>query len=523
MKDYYYILGVTKNASPNEIKGAYRKLSKKFHPDLNDGDIFFEQRFKEIQEAYESLINNANSTNYENRESTQEEIIELPKIIVFESDKNIYNVGSTIKLSWASINGSIAALNLFGKVDLIGEKRIIIKEQKDKLELVLTVKNNLGQVSKSIFIDVRKVNKASKKDIMNINYWYLLIPVIIAFFVFKGLNKDNHYQDNYNLENINNNIKIENENTKFQKFYSLDPMFDESDNHRLRLFNKPYSLLQNYYDSFISAEKVSNVKKFYSETVLIHHNDKIISEEIATQKDIDNFYNEGIESFMIFVQPYDMITDFYQEYDISSTSVNFYIKKVNGKQVKISKKIYTILNKDNTEILGISSKEINPGIIERIIIDNRLNDDGINIRIADSGINMNTGDMPYKYCYGNGYACNNNCSKITIKVSGDADVIAIIKKDGQVYSHIFIEKGNSYSFSVPTGNYQPFFYSGTGWDSNKFISNVECGELIGGFLNNESMGKDDVQYLNNNILTYELIPQRNGNFNTKASNKNEMF
>jgi len=136
---------------------------------------------------------------------------------------------------------------------------------------------------------------------------------------------------------------------------------------------------------------------------------------------------------------------------------------------------------------------------------------------------MNTGDMPYKYCYGNGYACNNNCSKITIKVSGDADVIAIIKKDGQVYGHIFIEKGNSYSFSVPTGNFQPFFYSGTGWDSNKFISNVECGELIGGFLNNESMGKDDVQYLNNNILTYELIPQRNGNFNTKASNKNEMF
>ncbi len=527
MKDYYYILGVTKNASPNEIKGAYRKLSKKFHPDLNDGDIFFEQRFKEIQEAYESLINNANTTNYENKESAQEEILELPKIIVFESDKTFYIVGSTIKISWASINGSVAALNLFGKVDLIGEKRIIIKEPKDKLELVLTVKNNLGQVSRSIFVDVREVNKPIKRDSLNINYWYLLIPALIAFFVFKFLNKDKDFQDNYQSKNMNNNTKIENdfsnENTKFQKFYSQDPMLDESDIKKIRLFNKPYSLLQNYYDYFISDEQVPNVKKFYSETVLIHHSDNIISNAIATQKDIDNFDKEGIKSFRIFVQPYDMITDFYPTYDISSTSVNFYIQKVNEKHVKITKKIYTILNKSNTEILGISSKKITPEIIEEIIINSSLKEKDKNINVENSDLKMNTGDLPYKYCYGKGYECISNCSKITIKVNGDADVIVIIKKDGQVYSHIFIEKGNSYSFSVPTGNYQPFFYSGTGWDSNKFINNVECGELFGGFQNDESIGKDDVQYLNKNILTYELIPQRNGNFNTKASTKNEMF
>jgi DnaJ-class molecular chaperone len=56
IKDYYYILGVARNASQDEIKKAYRKLSVKFHPDKNDGDKFFEERFKDINEAYETLV-----------------------------------------------------------------------------------------------------------------------------------------------------------------------------------------------------------------------------------------------------------------------------------------------------------------------------------------------------------------------------------------------------------------------------------------------------------------------------------
>jgi curved DNA-binding protein CbpA len=55
MTNYYKILGVHDFASNSEIKTAYRKLSKKFHPDVNQGDKFFEERFKEIQSAYEFL------------------------------------------------------------------------------------------------------------------------------------------------------------------------------------------------------------------------------------------------------------------------------------------------------------------------------------------------------------------------------------------------------------------------------------------------------------------------------------
>jgi len=54
-KDYYKILGIDKNADLKTIKKAYRKLARKYHPDVNPGDPGAEERFKEINEAYEVL------------------------------------------------------------------------------------------------------------------------------------------------------------------------------------------------------------------------------------------------------------------------------------------------------------------------------------------------------------------------------------------------------------------------------------------------------------------------------------
>jgi molecular chaperone DnaJ len=64
-RDYYEILGVSKNATKDEIKKAYRKQALKFHPDKNPGDKKAEENFKEAAEAYEILSNDEKRSRYD--------------------------------------------------------------------------------------------------------------------------------------------------------------------------------------------------------------------------------------------------------------------------------------------------------------------------------------------------------------------------------------------------------------------------------------------------------------------------
>ena len=64
-RDYYEVLGVNKNASEDEIKRAYKKLARKYHPDMNPGDKEAEEKFKEVNEANEVLSNPEKKAKYD--------------------------------------------------------------------------------------------------------------------------------------------------------------------------------------------------------------------------------------------------------------------------------------------------------------------------------------------------------------------------------------------------------------------------------------------------------------------------
>ncbi|MBR4890676.1 MAG: molecular chaperone DnaJ [Clostridia bacterium] len=64
-RDFYEVLGVSKTATDDELKKAYRKLAKQYHPDLNPDDKTAEQKFKEVSEAYEILSDKQKRANYD--------------------------------------------------------------------------------------------------------------------------------------------------------------------------------------------------------------------------------------------------------------------------------------------------------------------------------------------------------------------------------------------------------------------------------------------------------------------------
>ena len=133
------------------------------------------------------------------------------------------------------------------------------------------------------------------------------------------------------------------------------------------------------------------------------------------------------------------------------------------------------------------------------------------------------GSQPYSAYYGTNKPCSYyGCSEICVKAPHSSDVLVLIKKEnseGKVVRHGYVKGGCQVCFEVPDGRYQTFFYYGKGWYPKKQMQ----GGVKGGFLRDELFSKDNPQYLDGQILTYELILQQNGNFSTKPSSESEMF
>ncbi len=145
MKDYYYFLGVKTDASEEDIKKAYRKLSLKYHPDKNDNDAFFADRFREIQEAYEALSDTKKREIYDDNLQTSDSTRKsnLPPIIKNFSASTIRaKKGEEITIYWQTEHADFVKILPFGLENSQGERTFKIKEFKNhKFEILLHATN----------------------------------------------------------------------------------------------------------------------------------------------------------------------------------------------------------------------------------------------------------------------------------------------------------------------------------------------------------------------------------------------
>jgi len=146
MKDYYYFLGISPDASEEDIKKAYRKLSLKYHPDKNDNDDFFAGRFREIQEAYEILSDSAKRRTYDQNLENHQKSFRYnipPSIKTFTSDKIHAKKGEEIIINWQTNNADVVKILPFGLEKPFGERIFKITEFKDgKFQLLLHATNS---------------------------------------------------------------------------------------------------------------------------------------------------------------------------------------------------------------------------------------------------------------------------------------------------------------------------------------------------------------------------------------------
>jgi len=148
VKDYYYFLGIPQNASAEDIKKAYRKLSLKYHPDKNDNDEYFSDRFKEVREAYETLTDPQRKKIYDQNLGSQQRNVKSilpPKIKNFSASKIRAQKDEEITIYWNTYDADLVKIVPFGLEKPNGERTIRIKEfdSQGKFQILLHATNTI--------------------------------------------------------------------------------------------------------------------------------------------------------------------------------------------------------------------------------------------------------------------------------------------------------------------------------------------------------------------------------------------
>jgi curved DNA-binding protein CbpA len=200
MKNYYSILGIKETSSLEDIKKAYRGLSHKFHPDKNNGDGFFTEKFKEIQEAYETLRDASKRSKYDFERSVNFNSLRIdPTIEYFNCSKLEFDIYEEITFIWKTNGANIITLNPFGRVTAIGSKMVRFKYWKPEiLSVELLIENTLtGKKCKStITFDNRSYKEPQFKRIIepeskakgDTSFYGDIVKFVLTFLILRLIN-----------------------------------------------------------------------------------------------------------------------------------------------------------------------------------------------------------------------------------------------------------------------------------------------------------------------------------------------
>ena len=581
MNKYYKTLGLEEGASEEEIEAAFTRLSKDLDPASNDNLDFFIEEYALVQEAYKKLTGkeiepevapkstpSKDSLNLFDKDSSLISIIKiynrsnniqktkiLNELESFKSENKTYQDVLSIlkkeekqkgidkkndknpepsKKSNKIRNLSIVILLLpfllayalfLKKVNDI-EKNIPIITKKSKLKQEESLDfwkaklfkeyPNLTDKNKIILNDEFDQSEFNKSEIKD---------SLISFFIYRKTLKIPYYKDRF-FECVYQN-RINDKKYKNLKYLKI----------RQNVWKK-HKLSSDKYDMLIDL--VGGVNVFLKETPL----------EIDTEcsKCIEN-YNKNHEINTIALSEFYSFISQYLKFEKEIEYANKWYQRDYNKVYKnqvagMSQSLMSKLNlklknkplfqnelvygtyRGSSDGLGLVTYSLEKKTKKsKSQLQNYINEVYAEYYSTNS---LRTGSTPYAYCYGNIPYCSPpegypECSYIEIKASSKSDVIVIVKKYNNVYSHAYIKAGGYHKFKLGNGKFQTFFYYGNGWNPKKFMKNANCGKVTGGFVNNESLDKSDMIYLRNSSMSYTLYNVDNGNFQPKSSNKNEAF
>jgi curved DNA-binding protein CbpA len=163
VKDYYYILGIRRQADMKEIQNAFHKLSLKFHPNEHNNDPFYTNYYRRIKEAYTQLSDEQRRYVYDRRltkfeaQSKTKTKVPPPVIASFFASKKASHIEDLITISWEVLNAEQIQITPIGQVASNGTQTVRLPEhQKNEpyiqLELEASNADSTNTVSKTLEI-----------------------------------------------------------------------------------------------------------------------------------------------------------------------------------------------------------------------------------------------------------------------------------------------------------------------------------------------------------------------------------